>query len=184
MFNTCFPHRGIVRANPERSRFPVREEGQVELREWPNGLSANAACQGFQGTVNVKECKISSYLVADCTGETRRQRFIESSANTAVSKWDLALITARSSPGCTESYMSIGWVSCCYRFTDALCGLAPTPAMWYAHARRSEHRARFSSFYCRSLTDNSEHYASVLAKRLLLPVCLPQFGRSLSAARQ
>ena len=30
----------VVRANPERSRFPVREEGQVAWLESPNGLGA------------------------------------------------------------------------------------------------------------------------------------------------
>jgi hypothetical protein len=49
----------VVRTSP-RSRFPVREEGQVEHWEWPNELSANTTvpvadrqCQYyFQGAEN------------------------------------------------------------------------------------------------------------------------------------
>jgi hypothetical protein len=54
--------RFVVRANPERSRFPVREEGQVSWLESPNGLSAGAIlpfadrqCQyAFIGRKNAK----------------------------------------------------------------------------------------------------------------------------------
>ena len=44
----------VVRANPERSRFPVREEGQVELSlaRRLTDLARVRACQQFQRFVN------------------------------------------------------------------------------------------------------------------------------------
>jgi hypothetical protein len=45
--------RLVVRANPERSQFPVREEGQVELSgEAPNRLDADAIVPVQRDSVN------------------------------------------------------------------------------------------------------------------------------------
>jgi hypothetical protein len=44
----------VVRANPERSRFPVREEGQVAWLSRLTDLARVRACQQFQYSVNKK----------------------------------------------------------------------------------------------------------------------------------
>jgi hypothetical protein len=50
-FHQSFPQ--VVRANPERSRFPVREESQVAWLESPNGLGALSDLAGFPRTVSI-----------------------------------------------------------------------------------------------------------------------------------
>src|SRR5215813_9789202 len=44
----------VVRATPERSRFPVREEGQVAWLESPNGLDAGGERASNSNALSIK----------------------------------------------------------------------------------------------------------------------------------
>jgi hypothetical protein len=64
----------VVRANPERSRFPVREEGQVAWLESPNGLSASKTLKESHLLVNTTLVYQASSYTPMPLGSQFRQR--------------------------------------------------------------------------------------------------------------